>query len=1058
MTSLSFKDFISTKKHDNFMFFDQEKIENTQFAQYEDLLSENNQSLGNCPKCGKSLIIRKRKADNLEFLACTGFPRCTYTTGYNKNYRPAATANPAPSQGQNQGQQNPNPWYYADVIADNDHRFKKGDQIALRKVNNETWEYTKLLAYGSGKVQATELRALFKSIIGKDGKQLSSFKPSIEDLRERTGEESFEKTTTDVDPKQYHLISDENISDEQREIDQQFENMMKTGADHMMIDALAGTGKTTMLKHLAWKYGNLGQKWLYLVFNTKNKVEATEKFPRFVQVRTTNGFLGEVLASPNNINKISKTDRIVVLANKKTDDENEKKLEKARIIIDSADFEKIMNKFNLIDRFSDDLGIESDYEFNALKGAMFVARITYKEQVLILSNLAKAYALDPRKDNLKEELTKIINDYDFDVNFEKVQERLSDYKNEDFKYRIIHFLNQIFKTNFDSIDFKNEIIEGASWLLKQTMPGTSLQSYERGGQQYSLADYRDFTDDLWYSSVYSENIIWPKYDVVLADEVQDFNEAQKIMLRKLSQQGARIVAVGDPNQCVIEGTLIETESGLIPIEKITVGSSVIAGKGNSNKIASKVTDVYVKEVKKKLIKITTQSGKTLTSTPEHTHFAGYASAEINKFEFILCGGQNDNHILRTKNEENIILELEINGNQLKELYSKNNINFTEKARLTDVTLPYTPASHVMEGMDIYISDGDKIKLDIVSKVETIDYEGKIYDINVDKFHNFIANGIVTHNSLYRFRGADADSFSNIQSELESQSNGKKITKKLTSNFRSRKEILDFANEETHVKTLKAGKKFKDGKQGIISKFEMDYSSPFSQLSKEASDGKLMETAFIARTNEPLIHAALKLLANNVPFVILGKDIAKDLIKSLNDIVKKFKLKDTDPTRDLSMVVDRFVQEKNEKFGESMAKKEYLKELKEVTDAILATIDQFHSEKGGGNQYLSIGEYKKWINVKLGGFDIEESEKDYQNYKAKMQKERPVVLTTAHRSKGLEFDRVFILRYDQFPHKKAKRDKDLAQEENARYVAITRAKDEIHILKLEGQPGYKKNQD
>lgn len=1197
MISFSFKDFVSTKTNNQLGF---DEIKNVKINN-EDWLFENNQSLGNCPKCGKSLIIRKRKSDGLEFIACTGFPRCTYTTGYNKNYN--APKPNAPSQGQ-QGQ-NTNPWYYADVISNLDNRFKQGEQVALRKINNETWEYTKLLSHNNGRVLASELRTLFKSILGKDNKQLSSFTPSIEDLRNLTGEQHFEKTTSEIDAKQYHLISDENISDEQKEIDQQFENMMKTGADHMMIDALAGTGKTTMLKHLAWKYGNLGQKWLYLVFNTKNKVEASEKFPRFVQVRTTNGFLGEVLANPNNLNKIPKTDRIVVLQNKKTDEENEKKLEKSRLIIDSPDFERIMTKFNLIDRFPDTLDIQNDYEFNGLKALMLMARFSYKEQVLTLSGLAKSFAIDPRKDNLTEELNKIIDDYDFDLNFDKVNERISEYKNEDYKERMLDLLSQIFKTNFENINFKDQIIEGTSWLLKQTMPGTSLQSYERGGKQYNLADYRDFTDDLWYSSVYSNNIVWPKYDVVLADEVQDFNEAQKIMLKKLSEQGARIVAVGDPNQCVIEGTLIETENGLIPIENISVGSNVLAGKGNGNKIISKVTDVYVKEVKKKLIKITTESGKTLTSTPEHTHFAGYETNKHDRYFVYLMYKENmgyrvgitrnyRSHInngykgrlnqeradkiwlidqfetkskaqiyeqyysvkygiptvvflrnsdqkysqkdidelyskidsesaaLRLLNEKNmfinnphhipkcmnrkryrnfniilcgdgrgtglhrysiagtdeIILDKNLkirkakNGWRaessnmdlskiyeiMKSISNDNEINVIEKARLTNITLPYMPASHVMEGMDIYISDGDKIKLDIVSKVETIDYEGKVYDINVDKFHNFIANGIVTHNSLYRFRGADSNSFNNIQSELEAQSNGKKIAKKLTSNFRSRKEILDFANEETHVKNLKAGKKFKDGKSGIVSKFQMSYTAPFETLSKEVSDGKLMETAFIARTNEPLIHAALKLLSNNVPFVILGKDIAKDLIKSLNDIIKKFKLKDTDPTRDLTLSVDKFVQEKNEKFGESIAKKEYLKELKEVSDAILATLDQFHSEKGGGNQYLSIGEYKKWINVKLGGFDIEESEKDYQNYKAKMEKEKPVVLTTAHRSKGLEFDRVFILRYDQFPHSKAKRDKDLVQEENARYVAITRAKDEVHILKLEGQPGYRKNQD
>ena len=71
-----------------------------------------------------------------------------------------------------------------------------------------------------------------------------------------------------------HILPDERMSEEQKLIDKKFESLINNPAQsHIMINALAGSGKTTMLKHLAWKYGHEGQKWLYLVFNTKNKVE-----------------------------------------------------------------------------------------------------------------------------------------------------------------------------------------------------------------------------------------------------------------------------------------------------------------------------------------------------------------------------------------------------------------------------------------------------------------------------------------------------------------------------------------------------------------------------------------------------------------------------------------------------------------------------------------------------------------------------------------------------------------------------------------------------------------
>ena len=52
----------------------------------------------------------------------------------------------------------------------------------------------------------------------------------------------------------------------------------------------------------------------------------------------------------------------------------------------------------------------------------------------------------------------------------------------------------------------------------------------------------------------------------------------------------------------------------------------------------------------------------------------------------------------------------------------------------------------------------------------------------------------------------------------------------------------------------------------------------------------------------------------------------------------------------------------------------------------------------------------------------------------------VVLCSAHKSKGLEWDNVYILGYSQFmPHSKAEKEWELQQEYNLMYVAVTRAK-------------------
>jgi superfamily I DNA/RNA helicase len=51
----------------------------------------------------------------------------------------------------------------------------------------------------------------------------------------------------------------------------------------------------------------------------------------------------------------------------------------------------------------------------------------------------------------------------------------------------------------------------------------------------------------------------------------------------------------------------------------------------------------------------------------------------------------------------------------------------------------------------------------------------------------------------------------------------------------------------------------------------------------------------------------------------------------------------------------------------------------------------------------------------------------------------------HKSKGLEFDRVFELTPSLYPHPKSTKSADLDQEENALYVSSTREKEELHYV-------------
>jgi hypothetical protein len=302
-------------------------------------------------------------------------------------------------------------------------------------------------------------------------------------------------------------IPPERISSYQKNIETAFNG----SEENLVVNALAGTGKTTVLKHLA-SFKDPSEPWLYLVFNKKNQLEAEPDFKKIgVDVLTSHSFLGKMLKTvPNEEFPIGSLET-------------------------SYDKTAMMVKDAL------EMSREIPRNFKVKRDKYPNGRVYYNAKVALLNIVekCKANAVDPMSKNLLEEISKVIDQYDIET----------DIQNKDKKGNPVG----------PPIEVRDELTREAARILVELMPEADTSRYARVPKESGSGFWNNqrkyqgvygHDDTLWYSAMNGQNIQWPFYSVVLVDEVQDFNKCQQIMLQNLMENGSRIVAVGDPNQSI----------------------------------------------------------------------------------------------------------------------------------------------------------------------------------------------------------------------------------------------------------------------------------------------------------------------------------------------------------------------------------------------------------------------------------------------------------------------------------------------------------------------------
>ena len=166
---------------------------------------------------------------------------------------------------------------------------------------------------------------------------------------------------------------------------------------------------------------------------------------------------------------------------------------------------------------------------------------------------------------------------------------------------------------------------------------------------------------------------------------------------------------------------------------------------------------------------------------------------------------------------------------------------------------------------------------------------------------------------------------------------------------------------------------------------------------------------VCRCTAPLVSLAYNLIENEIPVIILGRDIGKNLIALIESL-------EPHNVDNLKILLANW------------RNKEIQKLKHKQTDPDLSKID---------DKFGAIMNFTNCIPTKSIRELVNGIEKLFSNTPC-----QSVTLSSIHRAKGLEAQRVFILDAFLMPIKYATKEWQIQQEDNLHYVAITRAMSEL----------------
>lgn len=303
--------------------------------------------------------------------------------------------------------------------------------------------------------------------------------------------------------------------------------------------------------------------------------------------------------------------------------------------------------------------------------------------------------------------------------------------------------------------------------------------------------------------------------------------------------------------------------------------------------------------------------------------------------------------------------------------------------------PYQACNLFTKYMDFAIFDySNKPKIVSIEDIQISSEYEKVYSLKVSGEELYVADKILTHNSIYGFAGADEESF-NILSELP---NVEKLP--LSVCYRCASSIIALA-------------------KNIVPQIEARSNAPEGEILKDCSykdvrDGDMV----ICRLTKPLVELCMRYISEGIKAYVKGRDIGTSLITLIQN-TKQTKVNEVlfSLNQGTSRVIKDIMRKRKCSEKEAMDDPKYYNYLDKIeTIEVLST--------GIRSTRLLIQRVEEIFGEdKLG-----------------------ICLSTVHKAKGLEAESVFILNKDSFYLSRAmNKDWTAEQEVNLVYVAYTRAK-------------------